>query len=1439
MKHFLFLLLPFSTLLVLPSTHLAAESAGVRLTDGDRVVLLGDGFIEQEQYFGWIETALTAASPAESLTFRNLGWNADTPSGASRLGLSLVQAGHEPAGESQRLLQAQLELTRPTVLIIGYGMASALESGSEGVDTFRADYQALLETAKKISPDVRLVLLSPLRHTDAASPLNQTLQLYSTAIAELAQQNQATFIDMSAVGSQPQYRKDSIHLNDAGYRQAAIAIASQLAPGREDWQTSPHTDALRQTILRKNVWWFHRSRPANMAYVFGFRKREQGQNAVEIPKYDALIAEEETRIEALRQLEPVDMQVPEPTVESQYAEFTPQPKPEFTVADGWEVSLWAENPQLNKPIHMNFDPQGRLWVASSEAYPMIEVGQSAPDKVLILEDTTGDGRADKSTTFADGLLIPTGIVPGDGGVYVAQSTDLLFLQDTDGDDRADVRRRVLSGFGTEDTHHNLHTLLWGPDGRLYMNQSVYTRTDTETPRGVVRLKAGGGFRYDTHSMRLQTFFNGLWNPWGHQFDAAGQSFMSDGAGFDGLAWVFPGAAFNPTPHARRLLPLISPGRYPKFASLEVLYGPSFPEAWQGSIITCDFRANRVTRFSLSDQESGFVTTQEADLLRTATSTFRPIDVKQGPDGALYIADWSNPIINHGEVDFRDPRRDRWHGRIWRMTWNGAADKTKTKTNLRQLDTLALLDNLLSADRYQCDQSRRVLIERAHADASPITEALTAWTAAHTAPEARLQSLWLHQALKLKNIGLLDELLAAQSAEQRAAAVRVLSDWADPETDLAAPIETPEAFARFQRLVVDAHPRVRLEAVRGLDKFHSAAAVRIALDALNHPLDTFLEFALAKLVDDSSAAVMAAVESGDWTADDAAGAKRLEFVLTSVEPSKAQRYLSDYVSRNPLDAQGSGPWIELISRTGGPQELQVLLDQTVANGFDEATTLRALRAMIEAQRLRKQRPAKELRRISQLLQSDNIAIRHTAMELIATWKLENLVDVLAQIALQDTTAMPSRQFAVAALRGVGGAKSADALQSILEQADVWQLRSDAVVALAALDTRRAAPLFYATLHDSADEAAAVALWRGVLATKDAGKTLAAAIPSKGLSETTAQAGLRVLRDGGREEPELLAALTPHAGQAMESEQWTAERIAAMVEQVQQSGDPHRGETIYRREKLQCVLCHAIGGVGGHVGPDLTSLGASAPVDYIIESLFDPNAKIKEGFHSVVVATEEGQIVTGVVVETTDEELVLRNAADELIRIPVADIVVQKNGPSLMPTGVIDRLQPAEQVDLVRFLTQLGKPGAFDAGKGDVARTFTWLAGTHRLEQEGPERIINGEHTAGWKRIDTLVDGSVKKAELERLTAQYGLGTLVNIYLRTQVSVANDGEIRLAVDSSKPVAMWIDGKRVELTDDGTADGLKLAAGEHTVLLRLDARDIPEVLRLQSNDVAFATE
>ena len=230
-------------------------------------------------------------------------------------------------------------------------------------------------------------------------------------------------------------------------------------------------------------------------------------------------------------------------------------------------------------------------------------------KILVLEDTDGDGTADKSTVFADGLLIPTGIAPGDGGCYVANSTEILHLADTDGDGKADTRRVVLSGFGTEDTHHMIHTFRWGYDGDLYFNQSVYIHSHIETPFGPERLGGGGIWRYRPEDARLEVFARGFINPWGHHYDRWGQHFATDGAGFEGVAHVVPGATYTALSNPERFLRGLNPGS-PKYCGAVVVSGRHLPDDLVGDLVTNDFRANRVCRFDLIDDGSGFVAREQ-------------------------------------------------------------------------------------------------------------------------------------------------------------------------------------------------------------------------------------------------------------------------------------------------------------------------------------------------------------------------------------------------------------------------------------------------------------------------------------------------------------------------------------------------------------------------------------------------------------------------------------------------------------------------------------------------------------------------------------------------------------------------------------------------------------------------------------------------------------
>lgn len=1400
------------------SVALAASAPPFELRSGDRVVLLGDGLIEGEQYHGWVELMLTTRFADRAITFRNLGWSGDTPAGDSRFGLSLLQAGKEPPDEGWKQLVQQIEDAKPTVVILGYGMASSFD-GAAGLARFKSDYTRLLDTIERVSPGARLVLLTPLRHENLGAPWpdpaahNAQLALYARAVAEIAAERRARLVSLFDRPAGAQLTSNGIQPTGEGYRAIAEHIERELfgiSPAGA-WRTSPQAEPLRQAILRKNEWFFHRSRPANMAYIFGFRKREQGKNATEVLQFDEFIAAEEKRIAQLRALQPVNVPAIPLRVGNLNAKFTPQPPPDFVVADGLEVTLWAENPLLNKPIQMNFDPQGRLWVVSSELYPQIEPGQAATDKIIVLEDTTGAGRADKATVFADGLLIPTGIVPGDGGAYVAQSTELLHFRDSDGDGKADVRRTVLRGFGTEDTHHNLHTLQWGPDGRMYLNQSVYTRTETETPHGVVRLKAGGVFRFDPRDQRMEVLYRGLVNGWGHQFDDFGQSFLTDGAGFMGINWGVPGATYRTLAPARRELQSVSPGNYPKFCGLEIVRSAHFPADWQGDVLTADFRAHRIVRFKLSDEGSGYVTKEMPDLLRTTADAFRPIDLRIGPDGALYIADWSNPIIQHGEVDFRDPRRDKAHGRIWRVAVKGSAPLPRT--DLSQLAHRDLLDRLLSPNGYDQEQARRVLVERGAARVRPD---LDAWVQSRTTEHARLQALWMYQAFNHDRPDLLAELLAAKDPRVRAAAVRVLPATADAGV--------------LEKLVADEHPRVRLAAVRALGQRPTARAAELVLGALDRPIDPFLDYSIWLSINELAAPWIAAVKSGAWS--HAGRERQLEFGLKAIEPALASEVLGQLLGRDGVLRDGSGPWIELIGSAGGPEELRRLFGQLLRGELGEPVAERALTALGDAARLRGVKPAGELDGLSALLTGTSARLRRAAIPIAGAWKLEALVPRLVAIAGGAATEGEERAAAFAALRTMGGPQVLAELKRLSAGPGPLEVRREAVLTLAALELPSAMPHLLSVLRETTGEAQAQGFWRSLLGIRGVSARLTTELGRTEIPAEVARAGLRPAREGTQHQA-LVPVLMKLAGVALTGVQLSAAEMQQLAREALAKGDPARGERIYRRAELACVACHAIGGAGGVIGPDMTSIGASAPADYLIESLLYPNAKIKEGYHSVLIATRDGQEHSGMITREGETEIVLRNAANQEVSIPTKNVARRTSIGSLMPAGLIDGLLPDERLDLFNFLAQLGKPGDFDASRGGVARAWRLYLVLSSNEHLGVERVVKGDLTlADWKPVLSLVNGTLAREIVEEVYPSRSNNR--GLFAATQFESSRGGRAVFKLAGGVK-GIWVNGNVVRPAAEFSAE---IKPGVNSIVLQLEDLQ-PETIKLSSGDVSFLTQ
>src|SRR5262245_24240404 len=281
------------------------------------------------------------------------------------------------------------------------------------------------------------------------------------------------------------------------------------------------------------------------------------------------------------------------------------------------------------------------------------------------------------------------------------------------------------------------------------------------------------------------------NPWGHEFDRWGNSFGTDGAGGDGIHYLVPGFTYPHFPSGEKHFPGLNPGQ-PKYCSNEIISSRHFPDEWQGNIIANDFRANRVARFEISDDASGCSSKRLAAPIVSTDRAFRPIDLRMGPDGALYIADWYNPIINHGEVGFRDPRRDKTHGRIWRVT---AKDRPLAERPKLDGPASKLVEQLKSAEGWTRHFAKRALAAR---DVREVTDALAAFLKSATDEHDRLEALWSYQTVDVVPTALLKELLRAKDFNTRAAATRALALWSS---------RVPDALALLEAQVADESPRV--------------------------------------------------------------------------------------------------------------------------------------------------------------------------------------------------------------------------------------------------------------------------------------------------------------------------------------------------------------------------------------------------------------------------------------------------------------------------------------------------------------------------------------------------------------------------------------------------------------------------------------------------------
>jgi azurin len=838
--------------LPLPAVTAAVETKlPLALEKGDHIVFIGNTLFDRGAQFPHFEAMLQKGHAGLGLVIRTLAWAAD-------------EVDLMPRPENFGTLHQHLSVQKADVIFAAFGFNESF-GGVEKLPEFKQRVTAFVQELKtrayngKSGP--RIVLVSPTANEDvkgvpAATLNNARIAAYTKAMGEVAAAEKIGFADVfePLLPAMKGLTFNGVHLEDAGY----AALGDALYRATFAVSAPETTPELRAAIADKNQQFFQRYRPLNGFYYTGDRNKDYGylDFLPAMRSFDVMVANRDQRIWSLangQDMKVDDSNVPPmpATKESKGANEWMTPANEqaaFKVDPRFEVNLFASEeqfPEIANPIQIRFDTKGRMWVSTSQAYPHLYPGQEPADRLLVLEDTNNDGRADTCNVWADKLHIPLAFEFGDGGVYVSDEPHLTFLKDTDGDGKADFRRQVFTGFGTEDSHHALHDFVWTPDGDLIFRDSIFLHSQVETAYGPQRLDNSGWFRLRTDTQRLTTF--GSYpntNPWGVTFDDWGHHVASHPIFADAFHATNP-----PYPDQHP-----GAGTMPAYSGTcghEFVDFDFYPEELRGGFIKARYKpTNNIEMHQWIEKEDHFEEKKIGDIIFSTNLSFIPTDVKVGPRGDFYICDWYNPIKGHAQYSLRDPRRLRTSGRIWRIVPKGATlAGPPVIAGAPVNDLLEVLKSPHYRWRYQ---AKRELRER---DAAEVKNALDVWVAKLDPKDARfrhhqVEALWTYRTISSDNQLLLKEVLHCENHHARAAATQQLRH-----------IALPDVIPQLTQRANDGNQLVRLQAVIAASYLGTKPALDAIVGAIDKPMGEHLKYALRTAL--GSEALLPHWKNGDY------------------------------------------------------------------------------------------------------------------------------------------------------------------------------------------------------------------------------------------------------------------------------------------------------------------------------------------------------------------------------------------------------------------------------------------------------------------------------------------------------------------------------------------------------------------------------------------------
>ncbi len=963
----------------------------------------------------------------------------------------------------------------------------------------------------------------------------------------------------------------------------------------------------------------------------------------------------------------------------------------FRVPDGFRVGVFAAEPDVRNPIAMAWDGRGRLWVAENYTYAerSLRLDLRQRDRVLIFEDADGDGRSDRRSVFTDDVQALTSLELGRGGAWLLCPPRLLFVPDRDGDDVPDgAPEVVLDGFDVpaENYHNFANGLRWGPDGWLYgrCGASAPGRLGPPgAPESARVPMAGGLWRYHPGSRRVEALVHGTTNPWGHDWDALGEAFFINTV--NGHLWhMIPGAhlvrphTIDPNPRAYAAIDQHADhyhwdtakdwsdsrnvegehgrrGGGHAHSGLMIYLGDGWPAEDRGRLFTLNFHGRRTNVERLERSGGGFVGRHEPDRFFAGDPMFRGIDLGYGPDGGVFVLDWSDVGECHENTGVH-----RSSGRIFKVTHAAAKPAPAGAVDLDKLDARALVGLHRHRNEWFARMARRVLADRhARGDCQDgAAEGLRALLASGETPAIRLRALWSLHALGEADPALLRPLLRDGHEAVRTWAVRLLTDALPidavtgrrigPDVDL--PAADLAELARMAR--EDGSGLVRTALASTLQRLPVARRAELAgpllargEDADDHNLPLLLWYGLIPVAD-ADPSTLARLAAGCH--------------LPTTRRLIARRLAED-LDRDP------GPLDDLLRRAATGDSAALRAD--VVSGLAEG-----LRGRRKARK-----PAAWDALAARLATTEGTTVGDKVRDLSVLFGDGRALGEVERLALDDKADLEARR---AALRTLIEARPPGLRATCERLLGVRFLNATAVRGLVLFDDPaigRAMVARYRSFHPSERPLVVEALAsRPSFAAALLDAVAAGTIPRPDVTPFHArQIRAMGVADLNRQ---LAEAWGEQRESAADKRAAIARHKARLTPAALAVADRSRGRALFNKA---CASCHKLYGHGGEIGPDLTGSGR-ADLDYLLENVVDPGATVTADFRMVVVAMRDGRVLSGLARPRDARSLALQTLQESLVLDRSEIERLEPSSVSFMPEGLLDALAEDESRDLIAYL-----------------------------------------------------------------------------------------------------------------------------------------------------------